>query len=198
MLLQHGQNLVQAVDGDAGGGATRAGIAGGTHQGLQLHQQGPGALAGHDRGGARTGALPTEEQLAGIGHLRQPLPPHLEHAQLMGGTEAVLHRPQQPVAGEAIPLEGEHRIDQMLQHLGAGEGPLLGHMADQHQGRVLALGDAGQGSGTLAHLGHRARRTGQLSVMQGLDAVDDRHRRPQRLQLLQHQLQIGLSEQLQP
>ena len=61
----------------------------------------------------------------------------------MGGAKAVLDRPQQPVAGEAIPLEGEHRIHQMFEHLGAGQQALLGHMAHQHQGRVLALGDTG-------------------------------------------------------
>ncbi len=38
-------------------------------------------------------------------------------------------------------------------------------------------------------------RTGQFGVVQGLDAVDDRHRRPQGLQLLQHQLQVGFREQ---
>jgi hypothetical protein len=33
--------------------------------------------------------------------------------------------------------------------------------------------------------------------VQGLDAVDDRHRRPQGLQLLQHQFQVGFGQQLE-
>ena len=115
----------------------------------------------------------------------------------MGGAEAVFHGPQQPVAGEAVALEGEHRIDQVLQHLGAGQHPLLGHMAHQQQGRVLALGDAGEGGGAFAHLGHRTRCTGQFAVVEGLDAVDDRHGRPQGFEFLQHQFQVGFGQQLQ-
>ena len=115
----------------------------------------------------------------------------------MGGAEAVLHRPQQAVAGEAVALEGEHRIHQVLQHLGAGQQPLLGDMAHQQQGGVLALGDALQGGGAFADLGHRARRAAQLAIVEGLNAVDDRHGGPQGLQLLQHQLQVGFGQQLQ-
>ena len=115
----------------------------------------------------------------------------------MGGAEAVLHRSQQTVASEAIALEGEHCIHQVLQHLGAGQQPLLGDMAHQQQGGVLTLGDALQGGGALAHLSHRARCTAQLGVVEGLDAVDDRHGGSQGLELLQHQLQVGFGQQLQ-
>ena len=114
----------------------------------------------------------------------------------MGGAEAVFHRPQQPVAGKAIALKGQHRIHQVLEHLRARQGALLGHVAHQQQGGVLALGDASQGGGTFPHLGHRTRGAAQFSVMEGLNGVNDRHRWPQRLQLLQHQLQIGFGEQL--
>ena len=46
------------------------------------------------------------------------------------------------MAGEAITFKSEHRINQMLKHLGARQHPLLGDMANQQQGRVLALGQA--------------------------------------------------------
>ena len=61
----------------------------------------------------------------------------------MGGAEAVFHRPQQPVAGKAVALKGQYRINQMLEHLRTRQGALLGHVAHQQQGSVLALGDAG-------------------------------------------------------
>ncbi len=69
-------------------------------------------------------------------------------------------------------------------------------MAHQQQGDIQPFGQALQGSSALTHLGHRAGRTGQFSVMEGLDAVDDRHGRPQGFQLLQHLLQVRLSQQL--
>ena len=115
----------------------------------------------------------------------------------MGGPEAVLHRTQQPMTGEAIPLEGEHGIHQMLQHLRARQHPLLGHMTHQQKRRGLAFGKPLQCRGALTHLTHRARSTAEIGVMQSLDAVDDRHLRLQCLQLLKNQIQIGLRQQLQ-
>jgi len=52
MLLQHSQDLMQAVGANAGGHAPGAGVAGGADQGLQLHHQWPRAFTGHDRGHA--------------------------------------------------------------------------------------------------------------------------------------------------
>ena len=49
----------------------------------------------------------------------------------MGGTETVFDGPQQPVTGEPIPFEGEHRIHEMFEHLRAGQHPLLRDMAHQ-------------------------------------------------------------------
>jgi hypothetical protein len=96
----------------------------------------------------------------------------------VGGSKTILSRPEQAVAGKAIPFKGEHRIHQVLQHLGARQHALLGHMAHEQESGVLAFGNPGQGSRTLPHLGHGARGTAKLGVVQGLDAVDDGHRWP--------------------
>ena len=70
-------------------------------------------------------------------------------------------------------------------------------MAHQQQGRVLPLRNTGQGRSALTHLGDRARGATELTIVEGLNAVDHRHRRSQGFQLLQHQLQIGFGQQLQ-
>ena len=116
----------------------------------------------------------------------------------MGGAEAIFHRPQQPVAGKTIPFKGEHRIHQVLQHLGARQHPFFGDVAHQKQSDIELFGQPLQRCRALTHLGHGTRRTAQVSVMQGLDAVDHRHIRPQGFELLEHVFQIGFSQQLGP
>ena len=41
---------------------------------------------------------------------------------------------------KTIPLKGEHGVHQMLENLGSCQQPLLGHVADKQQSRVLTLG----------------------------------------------------------
>ena len=116
----------------------------------------------------------------------------------MGGAKAVFHRPQQPVAGETIAFKSEHRIHQVLEHLGARQHPFFGDVAHQKQSDIKLFGQPLQRCRAFTHLSNRARRTAQISVMQGLDAVDHRHIRPQSFQLLEHVLQICFSQQLGP
>ena len=196
MLLQHRQDLVEPVGADACGGTTRAGVAGDIDQGLEVHHQGTGAFAGHDRGHAGRPSV-AEEQLTGVAHLRQSLGLHLKQPQFMGCTKAVFDGPEQPMTREAIPFEGEHRIHEVLEHLRAGQHPLLGDVTHQQQRCGLTLGQPLQSRRTFPHLTHRPGGTGEVRVMERLDAVDDRHGRPQGLQFLQDQLQIGFSQQLQ-
>ena len=97
---------------------------------------------------------------------------------------------------EAVSLEGEHRIHKVFQHLWAGQHAFLGDVTHQQQGNVQAFGQPLQRRRTFPHLTDRPRSTGEIGVMQRLNAVDDRHSGTQRLQLLQHQFQIGFSQQL--
>ena len=187
---------MESIHGNARGRATRTGIAGGAHQRLQIHHQWARAFTGHDRGHA-AGPFAAEKQLTGVVDLRQPLAPHLEHAQFMGGTKAILHRPKQAMTGESIAFEGQHRIHQVFQHLRASQHPFFGDMTNQQKRRVLTLGQTLQGRSTLPHLRHGPRGTGKVRVMQRLDTVDHSHVWPQRFQFLEHQLQIGFRQKLE-
>ena len=80
-----------------------------------------------------------EEQLGGVGDLAQASRRHLEHADLVGGAEPVLGRAQDAEGVAAVALEIEHGVDHVLDHLGAGDLPVLGDVADQHEGDALAL-----------------------------------------------------------
>ena len=115
----------------------------------------------------------------------------------MGGAEAILDRAQQAMAGKAIALKREHGVHQVFKHLGPGQHPFLGDMPHQHQSRRLAFGEALKGCGTFADLAHRAGSTGEITVMESLNAVDDRHIGTQGLQLLKHHIQIGFRQELQ-
>ena len=73
----------------------------------------------------------------------------------------------------AFALEGEHRIDHVLDHARAGDLAVLGDMADQDDGRARALGEADQRLRRAAHLRDRAGRGFDHVGPHGLDRVDD-------------------------
>jgi hypothetical protein len=80
-----------------------------------------------------------QEQLGRVGHLAQALAGHLEHADLVGGAEAVLDRAQDAEVVAAFALEIEHGIDHVLDDAGAGDLAVLGDVADQHHGAPVDL-----------------------------------------------------------
>ncbi len=101
-------------------------------QRLHLDQQRPAAFArhGHDAAGHRVGS-PRQENRRRIAHFLEPLLGHREHADLVGGTEAVLDGADDAVAAAGIALEIEHRIDHVLEDARARDQPLLGDVADR-------------------------------------------------------------------
>ena len=78
------------------------------HERLHFHEQRPRSFdrAVHRRPG-RVGRPLREEQRRGIRHGHQPLAGHLEHAELAGGAESVLHGAHDPV--RMMPLAFEVR-----------------------------------------------------------------------------------------
>ena len=80
-----------------------------------------------------------EEQLGGVGDLAQALRGHLEHADLVGGAEAVLGRAQDAEGVAAVALEIEHGVDHVLDHLGPGDLAVLGDVADEQRAAPCAL-----------------------------------------------------------
>ena len=171
--IQHGQNHGEAAGFPADHRAARRAIGRRRHQRLYFHQQGPRAFhPGEDRI-ARRGAVPVaEEQRGRIGDLRQAAARHLEHADLVGRAETVLHRAQDAEMMAALALEIENRIDEMLDLLGTGDLTILGDMADEQQRRAAGLGIAHQIERCRAHLRDGARRGIERAGPDRLDGVD--------------------------
>ena len=71
-----------------------------------------------------------------------------------------------------VALEIEHRVDDVLQHPGAGQGAFLGDVAHQQQGDAHLLGLAGELLGAFPHLGDAAGGGLELLGVDGLDGVD--------------------------
>ena len=117
-----------------------------------------------------------EEQGRGVGDLRQAAVGHLEHADLVGRAEAVLDGAQDAELVAALALEVEHGVDHVLEHARAGDGAVLGDVADQQDGDAAALGERDQRLRRGAHLGDRAGRAVDRVEPHGLDRIDHRER----------------------
>ena len=72
----------------------------------------------------------------GLATSTMPLTLHLEDADLVGRTEAILGAAQQAVLVEALALEVEHGVDHVLEDLRAGDRAVLGDVADQKDRRA--------------------------------------------------------------
>ena len=173
-LLQHGDQQRQAAPVEPLRRSTRRRQGRHGDQRLQLDEQRTAPLhGGHDHGPADPGPPIAEEQAARIGQAGEALLTHLEQAELLGRTEAVLHGPQQPEGVVTIALEGEHRVDHVLQLSRAGEATVLGDVAHEHDRAAPALRLPDEPVGRGADLRHRAGRRADVGVVHRLDRVDD-------------------------
>ena len=128
-------------------------------QRLNLGEKGAGALdGGHDRRAGHRFAAVAQEPLRGILHLGEPVPPHLEDADLVRGAEAVLRRAQDPVLVVAIALQVDHRVDHVLEGARPRDRAVFGHVPDQENGNSALLREAEEPKSALAHLGDAPRR----------------------------------------
>ena len=114
-----------------------------------------------------------EEQRARVGDGPQPFVDHLEHAELAGGTEAVLHAAQHAQRVVAIALERQHGVDDVLERAGPRERALLRDVPDEQHRDGARLGDADQTVRAVAHLCDGAGRGRELGVRDRLDRIDD-------------------------
>ncbi len=73
-----------------------------------------------------------EEEFGWIGDLAQALVRHLEDADLVGRSKAVLHGAQDAVVMAAFALEIKHRVDHVFDHARSGDLAFLCDMADKH------------------------------------------------------------------
>ena len=166
----------------------------GTEQRLHLDQERTAPLEHrhHDAAGDAGHAVP-QHQRPGVGHGPQAVVAHLEDADLAGGPEAVLDRGQDAQRVVAVPVEGEHGVDQVLDRPGPGQIAVLGHVADQEQRDAARLRHAGQALDAGAHLGQASGRLGQLGVGDRLQRVDDQQRRAVALDRRLDRLDVGPS-----
>ena len=114
-----------------------------------------------------------EERARRIGDLAQPGLGHLEHADLVGRPEAVLRRAEQPQRRVALALEVDHRVDQVLERLRAGDRAVLRDVADEDHRDAVALGELHQAERRFADLADAPGRPVELVDGRGLDRVDD-------------------------
>src|SRR5438132_5911908 len=88
-----------------------------------------------------------QESTAGVAHLVHSAVTHLEDADLVGGTEPILLAAQDAEAVVALPFEVEHRVDDVLEHAGPGDRPLLVDVANEEDRNVAALSEQHQAAG---------------------------------------------------
>ena len=105
------------------------------------------SMAGTTTEPGHAGPAVGEEQRAGVGHADEPAVGQLEQAELAGRAEAVLDGPQQPEGVVAVALEGEHGVDDVLEHPGPGQVAVLGDVADEDDGHRPLLRLAGPAGG---------------------------------------------------
>ena len=77
---------------------------------------------------------------SGVGYLAQAVRGHFEDADLLGRAEAVLARAQQTQSREALALERQHYVDEMLERLRAGQRAVFRDMADEDRRDAVLLG----------------------------------------------------------
>ena len=70
----------------------------------------------------------------------------------------MLDRAEQPERVVAVALEGQHRVDEVLEQAGPGQRPVLRDVTHEHRGDATRLGLLHEPVGRLAHLSDAARR----------------------------------------
>ena len=91
----------------------------------------------------------------------------------MGRAETVFNRPHDAELVAAVAFEINYRVDHMLQHARAGNLPVFGYMADQHQWRVAVFGEMDKLLAGDAYLTDRARCRFNGGRPHGLDGIDN-------------------------
>ena len=139
---------------------------------LDFHEHRARALHARQHGGARSGTVAAGEEQGGRVHdLAEAGAGHFEHADLVGGAEAVLHRAQDAELAPALALEGHDGVDHVLDDARAGDLPVLGDVADHDHAGAGGLGVADERLRRHAHLRHGAGRSVRRAGPHGLDGI---------------------------
>ncbi len=174
LSLDHRQQDREPVRVDTARHAPRGPVDRRRHQRLDLDEERPAPLGRRDHEGPRRRLGPLrQKERARIGHLAEALAHHLEDAHLVSRPEAVLRRPHDAKRVAPIALESEHRVDQVLEHLGPRERALFRDVTDQEEGDAVALGDFDQARGHLAELRHAPGARLDVARAHRLDRIHD-------------------------
>ena len=196
MAVHDCQQHREAVGIETLGDAPRRTKAHAIDERLHLDEQRPAAIARHrdDAPGRRLGRARQEDGRR-IAHFLEAGRGHGEEAQLVDGAEAVLGGAHDAIAAAGLALEVQHGVDQVLEQARAGDGALLGDVADDDHRRTGRLGKAHELRGAFAQL--RYRTGGGLGGrrLHRLDRIDHQQRRAPLGAQRQDRLQLGLRDQ---
>ena len=146
---------------------------------------------------AGLGTAVAEEQRAGVGDLGDARSGHVEASDLVGRTEAVLQRADEPQRRLPVALELAHHVDEVLEDARTRDRPVLGDVADDDDGQPALLRDADEGGCDLAHLarvpGHPLRQRGR----DGLHRIDDQQLGFHLVDVPEDRREVGLGGEIQ-
>ena len=75
--------------------------------------------------------LSSRKSARGVTHLFESRVFHFKDADLISGTVAVLHSPQDPESVRVVAFEIKDRVHEVLEHFGSCDGSVLGHVSDE-------------------------------------------------------------------
>ena len=169
------------------------------HQGLHLDRQGAASFQGHRPAPAgHRLRVRAEEQSTRVGHRPDARLVEVEAPHLVARTEPVLDAAKQAQPRVTVALEHHDDVDEVLQHPGTGNGPVLGHVPDEQHRRADLLGEADQGCGHPTNLAGAARRPVDPARGDRLDGVEHQQRRAHLLGVAEHLVEVTDGGKVEP
>ena len=171
----------EAVRVEPDGRAPRRAVAGRGDERLDLDEERPAALQRRrDDAPGRGTSCSTRNARAGSATSRRPASTISRTPTSSVAPNRFFEARTQPERAAALALDGDDRVDEVLQRLGPGDAPLLRHVADEDDRDPLPLRQLHQAQGRLADLADAAGRAVELVERRRLDRVDDDRRRAHR------------------
>ena len=97
-----------------------------------------------------------------------------------------------------VAFEVEHHVDEVFEHPGAGDLPVLGDVPDQYRRDAALLRDRHQHGGHAAHLGHAAGHSVDPGRGDGLHRVEHEQSRLHGVEVAEDGTEVGLGGEVQP
>lgn len=161
---------------------------------LEKHRTRPFHRAADHASGRRRNIL-LEKYPARIFNRRKPVRSHLEYADFIRRTEAVLDGADQAVLMVAVALEIHDRIDHVLQDARPCDLTVLGDMPDKNCDATRILREHHQVERAFAKLRGTSGSPRKVFLIDRLDRIDDEHLRLDLCRLLQNFFEASLAKQ---